>query len=37
MEKGQKKILKKDKEERITIDAILKDPWFENYIEEEEE
>ena len=32
-----KKILKKDKEERITIDAILKDPWFENYIEEEEE
>ena len=32
-----KKILKKDKEERITIEGILSDPWFENYIDEEEE
>ena len=32
-----KKILKKDKEERITIEGILSDPWFENYVEEEEE
>ena len=32
-----KKILKKDKEERITIEGILRDPWFENYVEEEEE
>ena len=30
-----KKILKKDKEERITIEGILSDPWFENYIDEE--
>ena len=32
-----KKILKKDKEERITIEGILSDPWFENYVNEEEE
>ena len=32
-----KKILKKDKEERITIEGILRDPWFENYVNEEEE
>jgi hypothetical protein len=32
-----KKILKKDKEERITIEGILSDPWFENFIDEEEE
>ena len=32
-----KKILKKDKEERITIEQILKDPWIENYVDEDED
>ena len=32
-----KKILKKDKEERITIDQILSDPWLEDFNEDEEE
>ena len=32
-----KKILKKDKEERITIEGILSDPWLEDYAEDEEE
>ena len=32
-----KKILKKDKEERITVDQILKDPWIENYVDEDED
>ena len=32
-----RKILKKDKEERITIDGILSDPWIKKYNEDEEE
>ena len=32
-----RKILKKDKEERITIEEILKDPWLEDFAVEEEE
>ena len=32
-----KKILKKDKEERITIEQILKDPWIDNYVDEDED
>ena len=32
-----RKILKKDKEERITIDGILSDPWIKKYNENEEE
>ena len=32
-----KKILKKDKEERITINQILSDPWLEDFNEDEEE
>ena len=32
-----KKILKKDKEERISIEEILSDPWLENFAAEEED
>ena len=32
-----KKILKKDKEERISIDEILSDPWLEDFAAEEED
>ena len=32
-----RKILKKDKEERITIDGILSDPWIKKYNEDEEQ
>ena len=32
-----RKILKKDKEERITIHGILSDPWIKKYNEDEEE